>query len=170
MITAQSHSSRSLRIPGIFSSENQIDFAGAEMPISPPMLLDAYSMPEAVATMEVDCRLPGADAGDAPLRVAIRVGRPYIMWDRFGSHALCPISMQGLHAGLPEVAGANTLQAMTLALRCVHGHLLDIIAAGGRVLSPGRDCDYPMEATFGPPSLNGTRTERKIPYPRSAGH
>lgn len=63
--------------------------------------------------------------------VKVELGQPYVV---NAIEARCPASLEGLDAQPPDVCGSNTVQAVTLALRLLHGRLLDQLDKGHTLL------------------------------------
>lgn len=79
----------------------------------------------------------------------IKVGKPYAV---SAGEARCPVSVAGLHEDLADVSGADTLQALLLALRLVEELLRTYVERGGRVLIPGpgdEDAEWSLDTYFG---------------------
>ena len=84
-------------------------------------------------------------AGGRKRRITVQIGRPYAIGDE---EAACPVAIVGLVGKLPDIRGADTVQALALALRLVRSLLSTLVENGGRVtLTDGTDVD--LTAHFG---------------------
>ena len=61
----------------------------------------------------------------------------------------CPVRLTGLHEGHPDMAGADSLQALCMAASLVRSLLESVVEEGGRVLDAASRSDYPLDAVFG---------------------
>ena len=67
----------------------------------------------------------------------------------------CRVSLDGLKDGLDFIHGADSMQALSLALRLAVSLLRDFIARGGRLLyareqnEPLDESEWPLESYFG---------------------
>jgi len=64
--------------------------------------------------------------------------------------AECSVGIDGLHPALPPVAGADTLQALVLALRLIGALLHDFVGRGGKIRLPNCEAELELGAYFGP--------------------
>jgi len=83
------------------------------------------------------------DGREAPVTAAI--GLPY---ESDTGEWRCPVSLQGLHEDLSDVAGEDALQALCLAATLLRNLLQNVRARGGQLLDANRS-EYSIEATFG---------------------
>ena len=63
-------------------------------------------------------------------RVTLRVGKPY---KRSPRDWACPAEIRGLETRYPDMSGANSMQALCLAVAIVRMRVEDFIAKGGRL-------------------------------------
>ena len=77
--------------------------------------------------------------------VRLRLGKPYFTPD---CHWACPIELSGFEPRYPDVRGADSMQALCLAISLVRKRLEDFLEKGGEVLlMDGSEC--PREALWG---------------------
>ena len=86
-------------------------------------------------------------------RVEFRIGAPeQISLDEWR----CEVRLDGLHDALHPMHGADSVQALCLALGLAGKLLRDFVARGGRLLDaavsadPTRESDWPIDAYFLP--------------------
>src|SRR4051812_29134667 len=60
----------------------------------------------------------------------------------------CPVTLDGLHTRLVPAAGVDSLQALCLAIALVHSRLRHLVEDGGRLLIPGTEGEFPLDAYF----------------------
>jgi hypothetical protein len=75
----------------------------------------------------------------------IAIGMPVAIAD---NEATCAYALDGLEYVAGPMRGADTMQALCIALRFIGWKLHDFLATGGRVLDDGEDAG--LEAAFGP--------------------
>jgi hypothetical protein len=85
-------------------------------------------------------------ASGRELTVVATIGRPYR--DATGEWR-CRVELAGLQDRLPDMAGADSLQALCMAASLIRSLLEDVGEKGGRVLDPSSRADYPIAAMFG---------------------
>ena len=105
--------------------------------------------------------LYGQREGGARFPITIEIGAPYPTEGDGGDWA-CPVSLKPF-AGIPEVYGVDSLQALCLALNLAYALLSNFKEKGGTLtFEDGEDC--PIDAFFGR-SLPGKadRLETKKP-------
>lgn len=64
---------------------------------------------------------------------------------RFEESYRCPIRFEGWGDPAPDIFGADSLQALLLAVTLLNCMLRRFILRGGHVLYPGTDDHYPLE-------------------------
>lgn len=82
-------------------------------------------------------------------RVTLRVGKPY---KRSSREWACPAEIRGFERRYPDMSGANSIQALCLAIAVVRSRVEDFINKGGRLFDvSGREEWDPMgvSAMFG---------------------
>jgi hypothetical protein len=97
-------------------------------------------MSNLIAQTKLLCIMPSG----VRLPVTVSVGEPY-PGDR---EWRCPISLEGLGQEHPAMAGADSLQALCLAIRLIRHVLHSLIADGGQVLEPESGRPFPLDAYF----------------------
>jgi hypothetical protein len=65
-------------------------------------------------------------------RILIAIATPY---QRGARDWACPVAIDGLHAQLPDVHGASSLQALCLGISLVHSLLEERLSKGGTFLT-----------------------------------
>jgi hypothetical protein len=66
--------------------------------------------------------------------VSVEIGVPYVISDGEDvDFARCPVSMDGLHNRLPNIAGQDTFQALTLTVAFVRNMLTYFVEDGGQI-------------------------------------
>jgi hypothetical protein len=78
--------------------------------------------------------------------VTAAIGQPY---RAATGEWLCPVRLTGLHERLPDMAGADSLQALCMAASLVRSLLEAVVDEGGRVLDAASRSEYPLDAVFG---------------------
>jgi hypothetical protein len=73
------------------------------------------------------------DARGAERPVKGIIGRPYQVDE---SHWACPHQLEGAFEKGPDIAGADSIQALSLALYGLYHDLLRLLEEGGRLLDP----------------------------------
>ena len=103
-------------------------------------------MDDPIANLEVICVRSSGER----FPVLIEIGRPYMVRDGKGSDcARCPVAMRGLHDKLSDIAGEDTFQALTLALKFTRLMLEQFREKGGRVLfSEDGETDFDFNVYF----------------------
>ncbi len=66
----------------------------------------------------------------------------------------CPVSLRGFHETLPDIAGADSLQALLLAVDMVHSVLEAFVRRGGKIYYPGTDNVYDLNRFLCPTRRN----------------
>jgi hypothetical protein len=89
------------------------------------------------------------DGSRRPIRAG--VGRPH---PTDTGEWRCPVWLDGLHPGLPEIAGEDALQALGLAWQLLAQLLRDFVRSGGRLEFPGGGT-VPLDAYFGGEARDG---------------
>lgn len=64
-------------------------------------------------------------------RISIEIGTPYAVSE---GEWRCPVALPGWHDNLRDIAGVDSLQSLTLALRTAHTLLGHFEAEGGQLL------------------------------------
>lgn len=64
--------------------------------------------------------------------IRIMIGRPYQTESKYGDWA-CPVAAIGLHGFYHDMHGVDSWQALTLALKLIHGVLTGFVEDGGRL-------------------------------------
>lgn len=95
--------------------------------------------------------LDGLDADGVEFAVHIAVGAPFV--NERGWWA-CTVTLHPLFAPF-DIFGADSLQALTLALRTARSLLEDFTDKGGKLTMEGEV--FPLEAWFGPPSFSSDK-------------
>ena len=88
------------------------------------------------------------DATGAELPVTGIIGKPYQVDER---HWACPHQLQGAFEKSPDIAGADPIQALSLALYGLYHDLLRLLEDGGRLLDPRTRAPFDLvtlKATF----------------------
>ena len=75
-------------------------------------------------------------AGGVPQALVAQLGAPYVV-DEIESR--CPAKIQGLDPQYPDIAGANRLQALALALKLLYARLEHAIERGDELTLEGED-------------------------------
>jgi len=76
------------------------------------------------------------------------IGKPYQIDER---HWTCPYQLEGAFEKGPDVAGADSIQALSLALYGLYHDLLRLLGDGGRLLDPRTRTPFDLvtlKATF----------------------
>ena len=81
-------------------------------------------------------------------RIAVEIGTPYAV---SAEEWRCPVALPGLHGNLADIAGTDSLQSLTLALRLAHTLLGHFEAEGGQFLYSDTREAVPLEAYFTSP-------------------
>jgi hypothetical protein len=95
-----------------------------------------------VATMTLRCIRPNHD----PQIVVVSVGEPY---ENGSGGWACTVALQGLYARLADIHGADSLQALCLALTLVRDLLEDVLERGGHFLDPQDGAPVELKSYFG---------------------
>lgn len=95
--------------------------------------------------------LLAVDAGGTRTPVALRVDAPVQLSP---DEWRCAVRLDGLHDSLVPIHGADSLQALCLALRLVASLLREFVTQGGRLFNADAGADaveaeWPLEAYFG---------------------
>ncbi len=77
--------------------------------------------------------------------ISIEIGQPYAA---SADEWRCPVAVHGLHDRLADIAGVDSLQSLTLALRLVHKLLSHFEAAGGQLLDPKTRMAFSQQSYF----------------------
>ncbi len=72
------------------------------------------------------------DSKGSASRILIAIAMPY---QRGARDWACPVAIDGLHARLPHVHGASSLQALCLGISLVHSLLEERLSKGGTFLT-----------------------------------
>ena len=107
-------------------------------------------MKPSMGTAELMCVRPGGER----VAVTVAIGHPYPTSE--GDWA-CAVEVAGLHGRLKDIVGADSLQALCLAIRAAHDLLASFVADGGRVLDPRTGDEVDLDAQFGSRSLGQHR-------------
>jgi hypothetical protein len=92
--------------------------------------------------------------------IRVRVGKPYEVSAREWA---CPVEIRGFERRYPDMHGANSLQALCLALSVVRSRIDDFVEKGGRLfeLDGGSEWDHRgLMAQFG--DTGAVRRRRRI--------
>jgi hypothetical protein len=81
------------------------------------------------------------------IRIPIRVEISHPYPDGRGTWA-CTTSIDGLNGKPTAIYGADSLQALCLAIRHVREHLEWVLERGNRLVDAVEDSDFPLEAYF----------------------
>ena len=92
-----------------------------------------------VAQRTIDAKSPDGGA----FVIGLEIGTPYRC--ETGEWA-CPVALHGLYDHLPDIAGADSFQALCLAIRLAQDLLLDFREKGGTLLLDGED--FPLEEAY----------------------
>src|SRR5476651_726069 len=98
------------------------------------------------------------------VRIAARVGVPYPVDD--GTWA-CPAELQGVDPRYPDVCGASSMQALSLATALVATRLSHLLERGERLVdAEDASCawdDEMLHSIFGLHGLHGLRVPQRTP-------
>jgi len=106
-------------------------------------------MSEPVAKRE----LVGVNPDGERYAITVTVGLPYPLNDVNGDWR-CSVSVAPLTHRTVEIAGIDSLQALSLAISYAHFELRNLVERGGRILypdtdeDPETDVDYPLDGDF----------------------
>src|SRR5687768_12643579 len=98
-------------------------------------------MNDTVAETEIECLSPSGESFTS----VFRVGRPRI--DERGMWA-CSLSMDGFFREDRPIFGADSLQALCLALAFAHSQLKGFVARGGQLFDPKTRDEFQLSAYF----------------------
>jgi hypothetical protein len=90
-----------------------------------------------IANVSIDARSPDRE----PFTIVVDVGEPYQC--ETGEWA-CPVALHGLYDRLSDQRGADSFQALCLAIRLAHDLLRNFQEKGGTLLSDGEP--FPLDA------------------------
>jgi hypothetical protein len=99
-------------------------------------------MNDPIAETEIECVSPSGESFTSKLQV----GRPYR--DQRGMWC-CSVSFGDLLREDQPHFGEDSLQALCLALSFARSRLQDFVARGGRLLIPGTQDEFAIDACFG---------------------
>ncbi len=108
-------------------------------------------MVEVIAEAKLVCIRPDG----SEVETVARLGRPY---RAEGGEWACPVSLDGLHDGLRDARGEDSLQALCLAASLLRQLLEHFLDDGGRVVYPGGAEEVPLRAVFGRISTTGSHS------------
>ena len=90
--------------------------------------------------------LIGKSSKQGRFLIKIRIGKPY----RNDFDWACPVEVEGLDTNIPDVNGADSLQALTLAVWTARNCLERFMQQGGTLDAPGeRPGPVSLEEIFG---------------------
>src|SRR4051812_30156162 len=99
-------------------------------------------MDDPLAETKIQCVAASGESFTSPLRVYPPRREDRGMWS-------CAVSMGDLLREDQPLFGEDSLQALCLALSFARSRLQDFVARGGRLVIPGTEDDFSIDACFG---------------------
>jgi hypothetical protein len=99
-------------------------------------------------------RFVAVEQDGSRLPIDVEIGAPYKEDPKkYDTSWRCPVSMKNPFPSLPDMAGADSFQALTLALHFVRRQLEAMQQEGIRLVTVlgGKDFEFPIESYFPPP-------------------
>jgi hypothetical protein len=87
------------------------------------------------------------DKDSRGFEIRLMIGKPYPMDSELGNWA-CPVAMIGLHGGFPDIQGADSWQALTLAQQPLRVLVTFFVEDGGKLFWEENGVELTVEELF----------------------